>query len=85
MKTSMAVAAFAFLAASCAGAPGNEDSPTYRVGFDDGCTTASGEGLSVPKTPQRNALLYERDSDYRAGWGVGHAFCRMDNGGRQPF
>jgi hypothetical protein len=79
----MAMAALALALAGCMSA-GNEEAPTYRAGFDDGCATASGEGRGVPKPPQRNAILYERDSDYRAGWGAGHAFCRTDSG-RQSF
>ena len=85
MRLAKATPILALLLAACAGAPMEPDSPSYRLGFNDGCTTASGEGSGVHKTPQRNALLYAQDPDYRAGWGSGHVFCRMDRSGRAPF
>ena len=85
MYPSMMMGALAFLLAACGGGfTADQASPSYRAGFNDGCTTASGEGSGVRKPPQRNTALYEQDSDYRSGWGSGHVFCRMDNG-RQTF
>lgn len=81
----MIAGVLASLLTACAGSTGDTDSPAYRLGFNDGCTTASGEASGAPKTPQRNAVLYEGDPDYRAGWGSGHVFCRVESTRRTPF
>ena len=56
-------------------------SPSYRLGFGDGCTTASSEGTGAPRSAQRNEMLYSSDSDYRAGWLSGHTQCRSQTAG----
>jgi len=53
----------------------DDRSPTYQLGFGDGCTTASTETAGAPREPRRNRALYERDPDYRAGWISGRAQC----------
>ena len=51
-------------------------SPSYQLGFGDGCATASSEGTGAPRPAQQNEMLYSRDPDYRAGWLSGHTQCR---------
>jgi hypothetical protein len=63
--------------AACAGG-GHEDSPTYRAGFGDGCTTASAPSSGVTREPQRDDALSSADPDYRAGWSSGYAACRTN-------
>jgi len=54
----------------------NKDSPTYQVGYSDGCATGMAESSGRPMTPKRNAELFSADKDYRSGWAAGHADCR---------
>jgi hypothetical protein len=53
------------------------NSPTYREGFDDGCSTASMQGMPSQGRLVRDAALYDKDRDYRSGWTSGFASCRM--------
>jgi len=53
----------------------DDRSPTYQLGFGDGCTTASTETAGAPREPRRNRALYESDPDYRSGWLSGRAQC----------
>jgi hypothetical protein len=70
------VAAFAMM--SCAGAAGlSKDNPVYQEGYADGCATASTQGRPGQMKETRNAALYEKDADYRAGFTSGVASCRM--------
>jgi hypothetical protein len=70
--------------AGCADA-GHQDSPIYRAGFDDGCSTASAPSAGVTREPQRNEALSAADEDYRAGWSSGYAACRANApGGTLP-
>ncbi len=86
MKLYFTASALALLLAACGGVAANQDSPSYLLGFNDGCNTASSEGSGVPRPPQRNAVLYEQDPDYRTGWGSGHVFYRTDSSSRRtPF
>ena len=61
----------------CAG-PAMDRSPTYDLGFSDGCATASAQGPGVPRAPKRDEMLYAKDADYRAGWSSGNLQCRNE-------
>ena len=54
---------------------GDAESPAYQAGFDDGCATAGAEASHTARAPQRDAHLYQTDTNYRAGWLSGHAAC----------
>jgi hypothetical protein len=43
--------------------------PTYRLGFNDGCTTARG-------TDTKDAARFAGDGNYRTGWQDGLAQCK---------
>jgi len=43
--------------------------PTYRLGFNDGCTTARG-------TDSKDAARFAGDGNYRTGWQDGLAQCK---------
>ena len=73
MRRSLAGASLAILAACTT--PTDDRSPTYQLGFGDGCTTASTETAGAPREPRRNRALYESDRDYRSGWLSGRAQC----------
>ncbi len=56
--------------------PEKDRSPTYELGFSQGCASAAAAGPGLPREPQRNEELYAKDPDYRAGWASGNAQCR---------
>jgi hypothetical protein len=70
-----------FLLLTCCGTPADDRSPSYQLGYSDGCGTASREMSGLPSQPQRNESLYDQDKDYRAGWLSGHSQCRMPTTG----
>ena len=74
-----AVAAFTVLVTACA-APPEMDSSLYQTGFSDGCASANAETAPIPRTPQRDEVLFAKDPGYRSGWISGHAVCRMQGG-----
>lgn len=77
MQRTLAVVFLLGLSACNAMTTSAEDrSPNYRLGFGDGCTTASTEGSGAPREAQRNRAQYEFDAQYRAGWISGHAQCK---------
>jgi len=68
----------AFATACCAGAAGvARDNPVYEEGYADGCATASTAGRPGQTKDMRDAALYEKDADYRAGFTSGVASCRI--------
>jgi hypothetical protein len=76
LRGACVVAALAL--ASCAGAAGTaKDNPLYQEGYADGCATASTQGRPGQMKEMRDAALYEKDPDYRAGFTSGLASCRM--------
>jgi hypothetical protein len=54
----------------------DEKSPSYNMGFDDGCATANAETAAIDRPPMRDTGLYATDLDYRSGWLTGHATCQ---------
>ena len=69
------------LAACAAPRSGASDSPTYNLGFGDGCASASVGMVPAQSPTRRDEELYTADADYRAGWISGRAACGM---GSQP-
>lgn len=57
--------------------PQKDRSPTYELGYSEGCANAAAAGPGLPRVPQRNEDLYAQDPDYRAGWASGNAQCRV--------
>src|SRR5215467_11874473 len=51
--------------------------PNFRVGYEDGCATATNEGANMRYGDTvRDDALYESDQAYRSGWATGHGACR---------
>ncbi len=51
--------------------------PNFRVGYEDGCATATNEGANMRYGDSvRDDALYESDKAYRSGWATGHGACR---------
>ena len=50
-------------------APAAVDSPGYKAGYQDGCTTAHGEYT-------KNHELFKNDRDYYDGWFAGRSGCQ---------
>jgi hypothetical protein len=72
----MATAFLAIALSSCA-MMAEQESASYKVGFDEGCATANAEEAGIARAPQRNTQLYAKDSDYRGGWLTGHETCQI--------
>jgi hypothetical protein len=50
--------------------------PNYRLGYDDGCATATNQGANMRHGDMvRDDALYDSDKVYRAGWAGGHSAC----------
>ena len=72
----MAVAvAVAVVASGCAGSGADTNSLEYEAGYSDGCATGGARGDRIAQEPQRDAELYEKSGDYRAGWAAGYNVC----------
>ena len=51
--------------------------PGYKLGYDDGCATATAEGANMRHGDMvRDDSLYDSDQAYHAGWANGHSVCR---------
>jgi hypothetical protein len=50
-------------------------SPSFKDGYDDGCSAATTQGSSYREVPFRDETLYNSDSVYRAGWANGYQTC----------
>jgi hypothetical protein len=51
--------------------------PNFRVGYEDGCATATNEGANMRYGDTvRDSALYDSDKAYRSGWATGHGACR---------
>ena len=68
--------------AGCIGGSADRDSMEYQAGYGDGCATGGDRSAHIQGEPRRNADLYEKSSDYRAGWASGYNVCgaRADPG-----
>lgn len=72
------VSAAAVLTAGCATGPDGEalrESPSFQVGYGDGCLTSSEEDKSFSTDSARDAYAFENDPAYRAGWRQGYFEC----------
>lgn len=72
----IAVGALAF--AGCAMDPKLQqlrESPSFQVGYGDGCLTAGEEDKSFSTKSARDAYAFENDKAYRAGWRQGYLEC----------
>lgn len=56
---------------------GNVDSksPSYAMGYDDGCAASNQEARKAHQGPVKNDQLYGSDPSYYAGWNEGFKKC----------
>jgi hypothetical protein len=60
-------------------------SPDYKIGYDDGCATASTQGANARKDSTiRDEAAWQGNPAYRAGWNTGFNTCRVNQSGGQP-
>ena len=55
-------------------------SPSYKLGYSDGCRTAHTRVAGIKETIHRNKVMYETEDAYRMGWGDGYAGCGGSTG-----
>lgn len=75
-------AATALMTAGCALTPATgpgglplTESPSYHVGYGDGCSTSNEEDKSFSTKSTRDAYAFDNDDAYRAGWRQGYLEC----------
>ncbi|WP_375203584.1 hypothetical protein [Hyphococcus sp.] len=51
------------------------ESPSYSMGYGDGCLTATEEDKSFSTKQERDAYAFKNDEAYRAGWRHGYLEC----------
>ncbi len=86
----VAILGIATLLSGCVTTPDIEalrESPSFQVGFGDGCAMSSEDDKSFSSTKSRDAYAFENDPAYRAGWRQGYLECKsrvpdQNNGGR---
>lgn len=74
----IAVIALASLLMSCMSSADRQIQklPDYRLGYDDGCATATNQGANMRRGDMvRDDSLYDSDKAYRSGWASGHSAC----------
>ena len=64
-----------------------QESPSFQVGYNDGCLTSTEDDKSFSSKNSRDAYAFENDDAYRAGWRQGYLQCSSsipdsNNGGR---
>ena len=60
-------------------------SPDYRIGYDDGCATASTQGANARQdNTVRDDAAWQNNPAYHAGWNTGFNTCRTSQPGSQP-
>ena len=53
------------------------NSPEYKAGYVDGCSSAGREGANKRDTGMtRDEAAYRSNSAYHSGWGMGFGACR---------
>jgi hypothetical protein len=80
----------AALLTGCATDPNVEnlrESPSFQLGYSDGCLTSTEEDKSFSSKSSRDAYSFKNDKAYRAGWRQGYFECSSripdsNNGGR---
>jgi hypothetical protein len=78
MLRPIAVIALACLLSSCISPTDRkiQKLPDYRLGYDDGCATATNQGANMRRGDMvRDDSLYDSDKAYRSGWASGHSAC----------
>ena len=61
------------------------NSPEFKAGYSDGCTSASQEGANKRDQSQvRDEALYAHSAAYHSGWGSGFGACRAMTASRAP-
>ncbi len=55
--------------------PAVRESPTFQLGYSDGCATGNGRVSGFKDTVKRNDGLYEQEETYKAGWNEGYTAC----------
>ena len=54
------------------------NSPDYKAGYNDGCSSAAAQGVSPRDTSLvRDEESYRTNPAYHAGWGTGFNGCRV--------
>ncbi len=51
------------------------ESPSFHVGYGDGCVTANEEDKSFSTKTARDKEAFDADEAYRAGWRQGYLEC----------
>ncbi|MEM8771811.1 MAG: hypothetical protein AAGD92_09205 [Pseudomonadota bacterium] len=51
------------------------ETPSFQVGYNDGCLTSNEEDKSFSTKKARDANAFEADEAYRAGWRQGYLEC----------
>jgi len=64
-----------------------QESPSFQVGYGDGCLTSTEDDKSFSSKRSRDAYAFDHDDAYRAGWRQGYLQCSNaipapNNGGR---
>src|SRR5262249_22574004 len=54
------------------------NTPNFKSGYADGCSTANAQGTNYGRTMTRDDNLYRSDKAYRAGWAAGVSACRSN-------
>lgn len=62
------------------------NSPDYRSGYSDGCSSASLEGANKRgQSPVRDDAAFAANRAYRSGWGAGYGACRVMASSQSPL
>lgn len=68
LKLSLVSTLLLLISACTSSAPALPDTPGFKQGKHDGCTTAKGEYT-------KNSHLFKNDADYQDGWFYGRKHC----------
>ncbi|HTP77088.1 MAG TPA: hypothetical protein VMJ73_08900 [Rhizomicrobium sp.] len=52
--------------------------PNFKLGYSDGCASASARGTSFTGSRVRDDSLFETSQPYRAGWSNGYRTCNNE-------
>lgn len=77
-----ALLAFAQLSACESAADrATRNTPDYKAGYSDGCTSAGGQGADMSANSRvRDEASYQANRAYRTGWDTGFNACRSFQG-----
>ena len=54
------------------------NNPEFKVGYSDGCASASARGTSYVGNQVRDDALFKTSQPYRAGWSNGYTVCNNE-------